>query len=1504
MKKVLLIALSLVVGMAGFGQRVNPANASFSVTCAKPSPVMVKDGAQTPGRQFSIPERKPITPSRNADRNNWADIEEYWAMITNYDLQSNSALGNRIATWPDGTASFVATWDNSWNTSFPNRGTGYNYYDGESIGEEPWERQEPTRSGWPSITACGNGEILASHSAGTDIYYRPTKGQGEWTLVHNYPDITWPRIICSGDNDQYVHLVAANQEYVGDVYSNTIYYARSTDGGQTWSDMIEFPGLDNSIDGDYRNHLSADDYVMASNGNNVAVMFSSYTTEVFYMISHDNGLTWERQIVAPFPVEGVHAISFDDYPEGMEYGMSTSDDSHSIAIDANGVVHVAFGLFRWKPNDSNNYSYWPFQGYGIVYWNSEYVNEQGGHEIPLFGNYSGDVIHADWAEENGGLGYTLFADRIRELADADGNQHLHIFGYIDEDGDGVTNYDTEAYLLNRTWNYRTKGIATMPGISIDERGNLAIIYSVLSETRLHWDNNLPYRSAYVTCRDSHGNWFDEAYNLSDDFMHSYEEVYNTFAAPRVYDGSFWLGYFADDAQGLYMDINENYPSSNGGGLTDNIMYVVKLTPTLEGWEGGYAITARANPTYGGTVTGGGRYEVGETCTLTATANEYGTFLNWTKNGTVVSTSPTYSFTVTESATFVANFEMSSFEITAVADPVEGGYIEGAGYYVYNSYCYLYAHPNEGYTFVNWTVDGEIVSTNLDYGFRVNGPHNTIVAHFAEINNRFVSLEPTNRNVIIETFTGRNCGYDTDAHRMANELAAANPDRVWPINVHGGYYSPTSYPNLNTWAGSEIQSGFNVSFWPAGAINRTTTEAVSRNEWESLTNAQLLETAECNIGGIVEIDPDTRIATITVEVYYTDYPIYGNGFLTIAMLQDSILGSQSDFGNYNPAQWVGDQYAHLHALRDIISESGSPWGDQLPSYTYPGYFYTHTYTYQIPETIGAPNGVEVDLNNIQFLAWVADSYDGTPSNYSKIMNACNLSTFTYPYHWTTNPNQYESNMTVTGVIVLEGEELREANRYELGAFCGEECRGREKLTYVPEFDRYVVFLTLYGNDNDQLTFRLYDYEAEAEVDIECAETITFMTDDNLGSMLDPFVFHFNSAPAEITQTTDFAQGWNWWSTYINTNGYNSLGVLEEALGSNALQIKSQSDFAQYLEIPGYGGYWYGTLDTILSNKQTYLIQNAASCQIEFTGIPVSPADHPITITQGWNWIGFPSSTAISFADAFAGFTPTDGDQVKSQSSFTQYMEIPGYGGIWYGGLEAENLTPGMGLMYKSMGSGSATLVYPNAGRSVEHVTSVDKHWTNDVHAYPGNMTLMAVVELDDVELASDNYELAAFANGECRGSAKLTYVEPLSRYMAFLTIAGDEAADLYFGLYDRTTGMENFESSDLLIYATDASVGSFNEPMVVRFRGTTGINDLESSLQVYPNPVAPGQRISITLPIGSKVRVETVNALGAIVSTETSTKAPASILAPNISGVYTLRITVDGKGTYCRKLVVE
>lgn len=69
----------------------------------------------------------------------------------------------------------------------------------------------------------------------------------------------------------------------------------------------------------------------------------------------------------------------------------------------------------------------------------------------------------------------------------------------------------------------------------------------------------------------------------------------------------------------------------------------------------FNITAAANPANSGTITGAGSYNNGATCNLTATANNGYTFVNWTENGTPVSTSANYSFTVTSNRVLVANF---------------------------------------------------------------------------------------------------------------------------------------------------------------------------------------------------------------------------------------------------------------------------------------------------------------------------------------------------------------------------------------------------------------------------------------------------------------------------------------------------------------------------------------------------------------------------------------------------------------------------------------------------------------------------------------------------------------------------------------------------------------------------------------------------------------------------------------------------------------------------------
>lgn len=248
--------------------------------------------------------------------------------------------------------------------------------------------------------------------------------------------------------------------------------------------------------------------------------------------------------------------------------------------------------------------------------------------------------------------------------------------------------------------------------------------------------------------------------------------------------------------------------------------------------------------------------------------------------------------------------------------------------------------------------------------------------------QFVSTVPANRNVILEEFTGRLCGYCPDGHVIANQIAANNPYRFWAVNVHAGGYAPNTYPNFNTAASAAILAGFSVSGFPSGVVNRSTPDGQSRSAWNGLTNQQLNQAAECNVGGMVAVNPYTREATITVEVYYTGNSSVDENYLTVAMLQDSIWGSQSS-GSSNPSQWLNGQYCHMHVLRDIVTEV---MGDPI-SPTTQGTLVTKTYTYSIPEIIGSPNGVEVDLKNIHFLAWVSERYQGSPTR--PILNANQL-----------------------------------------------------------------------------------------------------------------------------------------------------------------------------------------------------------------------------------------------------------------------------------------------------------------------------------------------------------------------------------------------------------------------------------------------------------------------------------------------------------------------------------
>lgn len=241
---------------------------------------------------------------------------------------------------------------------------------------------------------------------------------------------------------------------------------------------------------------------------------------------------------------------------------------------------------------------------------------------------------------------------------------------------------------------------------------------------------------------------------------------------------------------------------------------------------------------------------------------------------------------------------------------------------------------------------------------------TLLATGAMMAQTIVSTTPSQKNVILEEYTGVNCGYCPDGHRIANELAAANPGRFFAINIHQGGYAP----RYTTQWGNALANQAGISSYPNGTLNRHafsgTSIKLDRNQWASKTAILLGEDSPVNIAAEATIDMATRVMTINVEAYYTANSEAETNFLNIAILQDSIIGPQGGASSYNPSQVInGNEYIHMHMLRDLVT---GQWGEQIDTTT-AGYFYHKTFTYNVPETISNEEMVLEHLNVIAFIA---------------------------------------------------------------------------------------------------------------------------------------------------------------------------------------------------------------------------------------------------------------------------------------------------------------------------------------------------------------------------------------------------------------------------------------------------------------------------------------------------------------------------------------------------------
>ncbi len=111
--------------------------------------------------------------------------------------------------------------------------------------------------------------------------------------------------------------------------------------------------------------FSGDAYAIAAKNNTVAIFAANTSHEAFLWKSTDNGVNFTKTTVAAHPYPG--------YNESTTLVTDTpyvADGACAVALDDQGMAHVAFGLTRLLNDDLTDGTYSYFPGVcGLVYWN-------------------------------------------------------------------------------------------------------------------------------------------------------------------------------------------------------------------------------------------------------------------------------------------------------------------------------------------------------------------------------------------------------------------------------------------------------------------------------------------------------------------------------------------------------------------------------------------------------------------------------------------------------------------------------------------------------------------------------------------------------------------------------------------------------------------------------------------------------------------------------------------------------------------------------------------------------------------------------------------------------------------------------------------------------------------------------------------------------------------------------------------------------------------------------
>jgi hypothetical protein len=434
------------------------------------------------------------------------------------------------------------------------------------------------------------------------------------------------------------------------------------------------------------------------------------------------------------------------------------------------------------------------------------------------------------------------------------------------------------------------------------------------------------------------------------------------------------------------------------------------------------------------------------------------------------------------------------------------------------------------------------------------------------------------------------------------------------------------------------------------------------------------------------------------------------------------------------------------------------------------------------------------------------------------------------NWNLNAGLYENTMNLVLKVNIQGQFSVDPEDM-VAAYIGDELRGRCNVEYVPQLNSYLAYLTIYGTSSDlQAPIELLVWDAQScLVYASVQETFNFVPDQVIGTPTSPQVIHTNS---NILRRIPLGIGWNWISFNLKFPNNSINSALAYLLHPEDGLIKSQSAFSSY--VTGTG--WAGSL-TAVNNTSMYNYKSDVRDTLKMIGSLISPDTLPITVVQGWNWIGYVPNYSLPVNDALGSLPAAVGDIIKSQEAFAQYIGAP-HG--WIGNLKFMEAPKGYQIKVANPG----TLTYPEntqfkGGEPADRGENPEQasFWTVNPSQYEYGSTFIGMLSVDGTNATTASLELGAFHGNEVRGSAQAVFIPSMNMYLFFMTMYSNVSGQpIHFKLYNAGTG-EIISLSETMTFTPDLHQGTVAAPVpfTLTSTGTSEGSLSVTSFSAVPNP---------------------------------------------------------------------